>query len=240
MVEIKLFPTPVGLRIVAFESQLFDVGAVGEHGPYLVGAGAVDWKTMWRPSATSREVVATGVVGELDPLLAGDVHKIKIVGAGSPGRTYASRKRSGTGHWATSWRDGVALIGEALEVGAIRFHGIDLGRPERPLTKAIWIRFCGSRWERRQALIVGEAAGVSPEPSMTKMLDSHCGGREGDLAIGRPGGREIHAAKTREGDHAIEIERVHHDLPTAFVDRTEGEAGAIGEMRARGKCCRGE
>src|SRR5271170_7426836 len=77
-----LFPTPVGLRVSAFERQLLYVCSIRQHAPYLVAAGAVrlkyDVASVRRPAG---KVVASCVVGQLHPLLAGDIHQVNVVSA---------------------------------------------------------------------------------------------------------------------------------------------------------------
>src|SRR5579863_1532756 len=74
-----LFPTPIRLRVASSKSQLLNFGAVGQHAPDLQASGAIrlkhDVPIIRRPAW---EVVAPPIVRELHPLLAGNVHQIKI------------------------------------------------------------------------------------------------------------------------------------------------------------------
>src|SRR5579859_1723458 len=104
-------------------------GAVGEHGPDLVVAidGALEDQVaaVGRPAG---EIVAAGVVCELDPTLGGDVHDVDVLPAGSAGTVFAVPAEGeelavgGPGRG-----DGVTAVGHALDVGAVDVHGVDLG-----------------------------------------------------------------------------------------------------------------
>ena len=93
--------------------------------PIPFGSSAIgNFHTIGRPA---RKIVAARVVRQLNPLLAGDVHQIKLVGTGFSGSVLA---HPGEGQELAVrrpiWRDRVTLIGKALDVGAVRFHGVDL------------------------------------------------------------------------------------------------------------------
>src|SRR5579859_5678288 len=126
--KASLLPTPVGLRVGTFERQLLYVASIRQHFPDLVGARAVRLKdnvtAIRRPAG---KIIATRVVGELHPLLAGNIHQIKVVRArlsrpvlALPGE---GKKLS---VWRPVWRDRVTLLGDPLHVGAVGLHGIDL------------------------------------------------------------------------------------------------------------------
>src|SRR6202167_4521818 len=59
------------------------------------------------------------------------------------------------------------------------------------------------------------------------------GGKRQTSAVGRPRRRKIGAAEMREADQAVEIDRVHEDLPAGFGQGTERETGTIGRNSRR-------
>src|SRR5262249_28311137 len=77
--ECALFPTPTWLTVLALGSKLLRIGAVGQHAPDLLAARTTrlknDMASVRRPR---REVVASAVVRQLHPLLAGDIHYVDI------------------------------------------------------------------------------------------------------------------------------------------------------------------
>src|ERR1039458_6273811 len=207
----SLLPTPVGLRVVALESQLLYVGAVGQHGPYLVGSRAVGLKhnvaAVRRPAG---EIVAPRIVRELYPLLAGDIHQIQVVGTRFSGPVLAHPgERQKLSVRRPVGRNGIALIGDPLQVGAVRFHGVDLRQAGAPADERdLAASFAIPGWSNVGPLVVSQAARVSSGGIDYENIGvAVARGGEGDLALGRPRRRKIHASKTRKGDHAVEIER---------------------------------
>src|ERR1700757_381218 len=75
----SLFPTPIRLRITTGKRQLLNFCSIRQHRPDLQAAGAIrlehDVPAIRRPR---REIVPTAVMGQLHPLLTGDVHQIDI------------------------------------------------------------------------------------------------------------------------------------------------------------------
>ena len=179
---------------------------------------------------------------ELHPLLAGDVHQINIVGArlsravlAHPGESQKLSVRRPVG------RNRIALIGDALHVGAVGFHGVDLRQAgasadECDLRAGLAI----PGWRNVRALIVGQAARVSSrsDPSR-KCWGSRCARRRTRSCLsGDQEGERFMPPKARKADHAVEIEGVHHDFPAALADGTEGQPRAVGrDARRQVKCC---
>src|SRR5882762_45867 len=85
-----LLPSPIWLRVAATERQLLNLRAVGQHGPYLLAARTAglehDVSSIRRPG---RKIVASTIVRQLDPLLAGDIHQVDVVGSRSPRSIFA-------------------------------------------------------------------------------------------------------------------------------------------------------
>src|SRR5437588_6834845 len=117
-------PTPVGLGISACGSQGMSLGAVGEHGPDLAAAFEDDMSAVRRPRG---EVVASLAMGELHPLMAGDVHEVDVLAAGRTGSVMTHPcigeelpvRRPGR-------RDGVSAFGDFLGVSTVGFHHVYL------------------------------------------------------------------------------------------------------------------
>src|ERR1700733_14069697 len=88
------------------------------------GAFEDDVAAVGRPAG---EVVASGVMSQLHPALAGDVHDVDVLTAGgsravlavpAEGEHVAGRRpRRG---------NGIAPVGEALNIGAVLVHGVNL------------------------------------------------------------------------------------------------------------------
>src|SRR3984893_1098921 len=109
------------------------------------------------------KIIASRIVRELHPLLAGDVHQINIIGTrlsrpvlADPGEGQKLAVRRPVG------RNRITLIGEALYVRAVRFHGVDLrlagaSADEGELAPGLAVP-CGSNVG---SLVAGQAAGVS-------------------------------------------------------------------------------
>src|SRR5271154_5342775 len=107
-----------------------ELGTVGEHHPNFLPAGAAglkdDMAAVGRPGW---RIVASAIVSELYPLLAGNIHQIDVTRARLAGAILASPGQSKElAIRRPAWVDGIALIGHALQVGAVGFHGVDLGQ----------------------------------------------------------------------------------------------------------------
>src|SRR5262249_44808066 len=125
-VKPLLLRAPVGLRVLARRSQRLLASSVSEHSPNLVFSGAIRLKNnvtaIGRPR---RKIVAPGIMCQLYPLPAGDVHYINVLRAGSPGSVLAHPGKSqelSVGR--PRRRNRVTDIGDALYVGAIGSHHI--------------------------------------------------------------------------------------------------------------------
>src|SRR6202049_1071276 len=74
-----------------------------------------------------RKIVAPAIVGELYPLLAGNIHQIKIGRAGCPWTILANpRERQELSIGRPCRGDRITLIGHALLVGSVGFNGVNL------------------------------------------------------------------------------------------------------------------
>src|ERR1700678_3564117 len=77
--EVHLFPTPVRLRVAAGKGQLPKFSPIRQHHPDFFFARPArlehDMPSVWRPR---RRIVAPAIMSELHPLLAGNIHQIKI------------------------------------------------------------------------------------------------------------------------------------------------------------------
>src|ERR1700733_2963041 len=144
-----LFPTPIRLGIAPCESQLLDLTTVRQHAPnfFLTGPARLKNKmpSIRRPG---RKIVAPAIVGQLHPLLAGNIHQVKVRRArrartilANPGKT----QKLPVGCPVRGY--GIPLIGHALLVGAVGFHGINLRQTRAPADKReLRIRFPVPRW----------------------------------------------------------------------------------------------
>ena len=88
----------------------------------------LDWKinvpAVRRPVG---KIVAPAIVGQLHPLLAGDVHDVNILCSRRPRSVLAHpghNQKLSVGR--PRGRDCITLIGQPLHVGAVRFHGVNL------------------------------------------------------------------------------------------------------------------
>src|SRR5882724_2079568 len=76
----SLLPAPVGHVIATTGTELLTTCAIGQDGPDLgvpaCRAGIDEMASIGRPR---REVTASGVVGDLDPFLTGDLHHVDIL-----------------------------------------------------------------------------------------------------------------------------------------------------------------
>src|SRR5580658_4700576 len=98
------FPAPVGHEVIAPAGELLLLGAVGEHTPDFVAM--VDFALKDDVAAIRgprRKVVASCVVGQLSPALAGDVHNVDIASAR---RTGAILAVPGEDEELSVWRPG--------------------------------------------------------------------------------------------------------------------------------------
>src|SRR5271169_3236723 len=69
-----LFPTPIGLGVASRKSQLLHLAAVGQHGPDFFFARAARLKhNMPAIGRPRRKIIPSAIVGQLHPLLAGDI-----------------------------------------------------------------------------------------------------------------------------------------------------------------------
>src|SRR5258708_20556617 len=126
--EVYLFPTPVGLGITTGKSQLLNFSTVGQHHPDFFFAGTAGLKhDVPRIRGPRWKIVSSTVVRKLYELLAGNIHQVDI-GRARCSRTILSNPGEGQKLpvGGPSRGNGVALIGEALLIGAIGFHRIAL------------------------------------------------------------------------------------------------------------------
>src|SRR5215468_10559207 len=85
-----LLPTPIRLRVASVERQLLHFGPVGQHRPDLFAARAARLKNKMASVRRPRwKIIAPAVMGQLHPLLAGDVHQINVVGSRSSRSIFA-------------------------------------------------------------------------------------------------------------------------------------------------------
>src|ERR1700751_3375033 len=85
-----LLPTPIRLGVAAAERQLLHFGTVGQHCPDLLAARAARLKDNMASVRGPRwEIIAPAIVGQLHPLLAGDVHQVDVVGSRSSRSIFA-------------------------------------------------------------------------------------------------------------------------------------------------------
>src|ERR1700678_499510 len=233
-----LFPTPIRLRIASGKSQLMELGAVGQHLPDFFFAGAAGLKdyvaAIGRPR---REIVASAIVGELNPLFAGDIHQINIGGAGFSGAIFPGPcKSQKLSVGRPVGRDGIALVRHTLLVGAVSLHGINLRQPsaaayEGDLGGGLAIPGGRNIWPAASRHRIEIPAGAIAHINF-RMTGARRRERQA-RAVGRPRRRKIGAAEMREADQAVEIDRVHEDLPAGFGQGTERKTGTIGRNSRR-------
>src|SRR5712671_1311149 len=219
--EVYLFPTPVGLGITTGKSQLLNFGAVGEHHPDFFFAGTAGLKhDVPRIRGPRWKIVSSTIVRKLYELLAGNIHEVNIGRARRPRAILSNPgERQELPIRGPSRGNSVSLIGEALLVGAIGFHRIDLWEACAPADKsdlspslAVPDRGHIGTFRRGHAprVCAGDVSDINLRLSAARR-------REGQFqAVRRPCRRQISPAKVRETDHPVEIERVHHNLPTAL------------------------
>ena len=76
--------------IVAAAGELLLLRAVGQHRPDIAASAQRPLKdNVAAIGSPAREVVAAGLVGELDPALAGHLHDVDVLPAGSSGAVLA-------------------------------------------------------------------------------------------------------------------------------------------------------
>src|ERR1700733_15822800 len=102
-----------------------ELRAISEHHPDLFFPGTAGLKNdvaaVRRPE---RKIVATAIMSELHPLLAGGVHQINIRRAGITGSIFPRPcHRQELAVWRPIRRNGVSLVSHALLVRAVGFHG---------------------------------------------------------------------------------------------------------------------
>src|SRR5580704_2693102 len=105
-------------------------GAVGEHHPDLAVADDRSLEdNMQHVRRPAGKVVASGVMGKLQPPLAGDVHYIDVLSAGRPWPVLPVPTESEKlAVRRPRRRNGVASIRHALDVGPVLIHDVDLGQ----------------------------------------------------------------------------------------------------------------
>ncbi len=126
-----LFPTPIGHRVSAAWGEPMLFRAIGKHGPYL-GSTTLFALKYDVPSirGPGRKILSSLVMGELGPAFAGNVHDVDVLPARRAWAVFAvPRKGQELSVRRPRGRGGVTTIGQALYVGSIRIHGVDLGQP---------------------------------------------------------------------------------------------------------------
>src|SRR6266568_802950 len=128
-----LLPAPVWHVVVAGSRELMLLCPVGEHRPNLRVAADGSFKDDVTPiGRPGREVVAARFMGELEPTqrLAGDVHYINILAAGRARTVFAiPAKGEELSVGRPRRRDCVTAVGQALDIGAVLIHGVNLRQP---------------------------------------------------------------------------------------------------------------
>src|SRR5947199_5240355 len=80
--------------------------------------------SIWRPTG---KIVHPRVVGQLHPLVRGNIHQIKVLASGGAGAVVAPpRKSQKLSIRRPRWRYRISGIGDALQVAAISVHNVDL------------------------------------------------------------------------------------------------------------------
>src|SRR4051812_6279462 len=123
-----LFPAPVGHEVVAYMGQLVLLGAIGQHCPDLAMSADLSLKddvpAVWGPGG---KIVAAGLMGELQPTLAGDIHDVDVLPARRARPVFAIPTEGEHGSVGSPGRrDRVASIRQALDVGSVLIHCVDL------------------------------------------------------------------------------------------------------------------
>src|SRR5207302_2126100 len=203
-------------------------GAVGEHLPDFLLARPAGLKdnvaAIRRPRG---KIVTPAIVSELNPLLAGDIHQVNIGGARLAGAILADPGQSeelAVGR--PVGRDRVTLVGHALLIGAIGFHGIDLRQSSAAANESDLRTGLAVPYGRNVRTFTG---GHATKVAAAGITDINCGtatarGREREAAaIGRPRLRKIGTCQAGKGDVTIEIHRVHENVPTALGQGTESQ-----------------
>src|SRR5271156_1996427 len=104
------------------------LGAIGKHGPYFGSTTLFALKyNMPSIRGPGRKILPSLVMGELGPAFAGNVHNVDVLAARRSGPVLAvPRKRQELPVGRPRRRGGIATVGQALHVGSIRVHGVDL------------------------------------------------------------------------------------------------------------------
>src|SRR6185312_7264441 len=99
---MKLLPTPVWFCVVSRRCYLLLLRTIREHGPNLFSTCAVGFKHYMPAIRSPRwKIVASGIMCELYPLFAGDVHNVDIRATGSARAIVAD---PGKQQELTAWR----------------------------------------------------------------------------------------------------------------------------------------
>src|SRR5260370_23019591 len=117
---------PVRRFVVAGSGKLPRLGAVGQHGPDLPGAGTRGFKnkvpSIWSPTGA---FVASCVVGQFYDLAAGDFHDVDVVIIAGPAPT--ERQQLAVGRPGRINQIAFVREIEVLRVGAVGIHQVQLG-----------------------------------------------------------------------------------------------------------------
>src|ERR1035441_7812545 len=193
--------------------ELMLAGSVGEHGPdFSVAADGALNDDVASVRSPGGEVVASGFVGDLKPALAGDVHDVDILTAGIAGPVLAvptEGEELAIGSPGGGY--GIPAVGQALNVGAVLVHGVDLrlpGAPADPGQLRVGARIPGGRdvgpAEVGEPAQIGAACVGDPDFGIA-------GARGGEGDPGTVGGprRGLVASACRAGgkaDHAAQFQ----------------------------------
>src|SRR5580658_4132649 len=121
-------PTPVGHGIVARLGELMLLSSVGEHRPdFSATAGGALEDDVASVGGPGRKVVAARFVRNLQVVLAGEVDYVNVVAAGVAGAVFAIPAEGQQLPIGRPGRaDGIAAVSDALHIGAVDVHGVDL------------------------------------------------------------------------------------------------------------------
>jgi len=210
------------------------LGAVGQHGPDLAGAGAGGLEDeVAAVGSPAGAFVAAGVARDFKNVARADVHDVDVVVAGGAAPTESDELAIGR----PGRVDEVTLVRDIdfLGVGAVGIHHVKLGNAAAVADEDDGLQGFGIPGGRSVAAGIREgetlgaiAAGVRDVQRRSALH----GRREHHLrAIGRPGGGRVGAFVPRKGDDPAGVEGVHADLGADYavgrLEAGEGDAGGI-------------
>src|SRR5271157_4124863 len=210
------------------------LGAVGEHGPdFSVAADGALKDDVTSVRGPGGVVVASGFVGNLKPALAGDVHDVDILTAGVARPVLAvPTEGDELAVGSPGGRDSIAAVCQALDVGAVLIHDVDLrlpGAPADPGQLRVGVRIPGGR--EVGTTEVGEPAqiGAARVGDPDFWIAGARGGESDPGAVGGPCRAKVTAAcrAAGEGYRAVEFQGVHADGPSLAAKGRERKPRVI-------------